>query len=101
VETEKERDKFHKELELIDVHLPGTRVHTHDDTDDSHDMHTEVDEWDLRDFHRETTLVQTRRNVEVGSHKNQPTSRTGKDGFLCHTRLGLVGWIAYWCLGET
>jgi hypothetical protein len=26
---------------------------------------------------------------------------TGKDGFLCHTRLGLVGRISYWCLGDS
>ena len=35
LETEKERDKLHKELEL---------------TGDTHEIHTEVDEWDLRDF---------------------------------------------------
>ena len=45
--------------------------------------------------------MQNRRNVEVGSRENQPKPRTGKDGFLCHPRLGLVEWIAYWCLGET
>ena len=57
LETEKERDKLHKELELIEVKLEGKRAHTHDDTGDGHDMHTEVDEWDLRDFQRETTRV--------------------------------------------
>jgi hypothetical protein len=60
LEAEKERDKFHKELELIEVQLQGKRVHTHDDTGDGHDMHTEVD-----------------------------------------ARLGLVGWIAYWCNGDS
>ena len=84
LEAEKERDKLHKELELIDVHLQGKRAHTHDDTGDGHDMHAEVDEWDLRDFRREATRVQNRRNVEVGSRDNQPTPRTGKDGFLYH-----------------
>ena len=101
LEAEKERDKLHKELELIDVQLQGKRVRTHDDTGDGHDMHAEVDEWDLRDFRRETTRVQNRRNVEVGSRDNQPTPRTGKDGFLYHTRLGLVGWISYWCFGDS
>ncbi len=28
-------------------------------------------------------------------------TRTGTDGFLHHTRLGLVGWISYWCLGDS
>ena len=57
LETEKERDKLHKELELIDVHLQGKRAHTHDDTGDGHDMHAEVDEWDLRDFRKGHSAV--------------------------------------------
>jgi hypothetical protein len=35
--------------------------------------------------------------VQVGSHINQ---QQPKDGFLLHTCLGLVGWIAYWCCGD-
>ena len=38
LQTEKERDKLHKELEFIDVELQGKRTHTHDDTNDGHDM---------------------------------------------------------------
>ena len=64
-------------------------------------MHAEVDEWDLRDFRRDTTRVQNRRNVALGSLDNQPTPHTGKDGFLHHSRLGLVGWISYWCFGDS
>ena len=44
--------------------------------------------------------MQNRRNVQVGSRDNQQKPRPGKDGFLLHTRLGLVGWIAYWCYGD-
>ena len=72
LEVEKERDKIHKELEFIEVKLQGKRVCTHDDTGDG-----------------------------VGSCDNQPTPHTGKDGFLYHTRLGLVGWISYWCFGDS
>ena len=79
LEAEKERDKFHKELELIEVQLQGNRARTHDDTGDGHDMHTEVHEWGLRDFRRETTRVQNRRNVVLGSRHNQPTPHTDKD----------------------
>lgn len=46
-ETKKERDKIHKELELIEVYLQGKRARTHDDTGDGHDMNEEVDELDL------------------------------------------------------
>ena len=67
----------------------------------SHKMLADVDNWDLSVHHRETTRVQNRRNVQVGSLENQPKPRTGKDGFLCHARLGLVGWISYWCLGDS
>ena len=36
LEAEKERNKLHKELELIEVHLQGKRMNTHDDTGDGH-----------------------------------------------------------------
>ncbi len=45
--------------------------------------------------------MQNRRNVQVGSRMNQAKPRKGTDGFLHHTRLGLVGWISYWCLGDS
>ncbi len=45
--------------------------------------------------------MQNRLNVQVGSRKNQPNPHTGTDEFLYHTRLGLVGWISYWCLGDS
>ncbi len=76
------------------------RTHSDADAGDAHEIHTEVDNWDLRDHRREETRVQNRRNVQVGSHDNQQKPRPGKDGFLLHTRLGLVGWIAYWCCGD-
>ena len=87
-------------MEELKRQLQPKRTHTHDDTGDTHVMITEVDNWDLNVHHREETRVQTRRNVQVGSLENQPKSHTDKDGFLCHTRLGLVGWISYWCLGD-
>ena len=36
LEAEKERNKLHKELELIEVHLQGKRMNTHDDIGDGH-----------------------------------------------------------------
>ncbi len=45
--------------------------------------------------------MQNRRNVLVGSRDNQQKPRTGKDGFLHHTCLGLVGWISYWSSGDS
>ncbi len=63
-------------------------------------MLAEVENWDLRDHRQQATRVQNCRNVQVGSHDNQQKPRTGKDGFLHHARLGLVGWIQYWCCGD-
>jgi hypothetical protein len=70
------------------------------DAGDAHEMLADVDYWDLSDHCQQATRVQNRRNVQVGSRKNQPKSHTGMDGFLHHTCLGLVGWISYWCLGD-
>jgi hypothetical protein len=69
----------------------GTRF----DAGDSHDLLAEFDNCDLSDHRWEGTRVQNRRIVQVGSRDNQQKSRTGKDGFFHHTRLGLVGWISY------
>jgi hypothetical protein len=97
LETEKEKDAAEKAVEELKRKLHPKRSSTHDDAGDAHEMLAEVDNWDLRDHRREATRVQNRRNVELGSLHNQQKSHTGKDGFLHHTCLGLVGWISYWC----
>ena len=73
----------------------------HDDAGDAHEMLAEVDNWDLRVHRQQATRVHNRRNVQVGSRENQPKPRAGTDGFLYHARLGLVGWISYWCFGDS
>ena len=83
------------------MQLQPKRARTYDDAGDAHQVLAEVDNWDLSVHHREATRVQNRRNVEVGSLDNQLTSHTGKNGFLYHTRLVLVGWISYWSFGDS
>ncbi len=101
LETEKEKDAAEKAVEELKRQLQPKRGHTDDDAGDAHDLLAEFDNWDLRDHRREGIRVQKRRNVQVGSRDNQQKPpRTGKDGFLHHTRLGLVGWISYWCCGD-
>ena len=100
LEEEKEKDTVEKAVEELKQQLQPKRSHTHDSGDD-HEMITEVDNWDLNVHHREATHVQNRRNVTLGSLHDQPKSLTGKDGFLFHDRLGLVGWIVYWCNGDS
>ncbi len=95
LEAEKERDELHNQIEQIEEQLHPKRARTHDAAGDAHEMLAEVENWDLRDHRQEATRVQNRRNVQLGSRQNQAKPRTDTDGFLHHTSLGLVGWIAY------
>ena len=101
LEAEKARDELHNQIEQIEQRLHPKRARSHDDAGDAHEMLAEVENWDLRDHRQQATRVQNRRNVQLGSRQNQAKPRAGTDGFLHHTRLGLVGWIAYWCLGDS
>ncbi len=101
MEVEKERDELHNQIEHIEEQLHPKRTRTDDDAGDAHEMLAEVENWVLRDHRQQATRVQNRHNVQVGSRQNQAKPRTGTDGFLYHTCLGLVGWIAYWCLGDS
>ena len=101
LEAEKEKDAAEKEVEELKRQLQPKRARTHDDAGDAHQVLAEVDNWDLSVHRREATRVQNRRNVQVGSRENEPAPRTGKDGFLNHARLGLVGWISYWSSGDS
>jgi hypothetical protein len=101
LEAETKIDAAEKAVEELKRQLQPKRPRTDDDAGDAHDLFAEFDKWDLRDHHREGTRVQNRRNVQVGSRDNQQKPpRTGQDGFLHHTRLGLVGWISYWSCGD-
>ncbi len=101
LEAEKEKDAAEKAVEDLKRQLQPKRARTDDDAGDAHVLLAEFDNCDLSDHRREGTRVQNRRNVQVGSRDNQQKSRTDKDGFLHHTRLGLVGWISCWCCGDT
>ena len=59
-------------------------------------------EWDLADHRREMSRVMNRRAIEpVAAPTREPREpRTGKDGYLHHRRLGLVGAVAYWAGGS-
>ena len=94
------RYELHNQIQQIEEQLQPKRARTDDDAGDAHEILAEVDNWDLRDHRQQATRVQNRRDVQVGSRDNQQKPRTGKGGFLHHTRLGLVGWISYWCCGD-
>jgi hypothetical protein len=94
LEADKERDELHTQIEEIEEHLQPKRARSDADDCHAHEIPAEVDDWDLRDHHREGTHVHNRRNVQVGSHDNQQKPRPGKDGFLLHTRLLLLHRVA-------
>ncbi len=100
LQPEKEKDTAEKAVEELNRYLQPKRTHTDDDVSDAHDLLVDFDNCDLSDHRREGTRVQNRRNVQVGSRDNQQKPRLDKDGFLYHTRLGLVGWISYWYYGD-
>jgi predicted transcriptional regulator len=64
LEVEKQRDELHTQIEEIEEELQPKRTHSDADDGDAHEILTEVDNWDLRDHHREGTRVQNRRNVQ-------------------------------------
>ena len=47
LETEKERDELHNQIEQIEEQLHPKRARTHDDVGDADEMLAEVDNWDL------------------------------------------------------
>jgi hypothetical protein len=100
LEAETARDELHNQIKQIEEQLQPKRARTDDDAGDAHEILAEVDNWDLRDHRQQATRVQNRRDVQVGSRDNQQKPRTGKGDFFHHTRLGLVGWISYWCCGD-
>ena len=77
LETEKDKDSAEKEVHELTRQIQPKRSHTHDDGGDFHDMITEVDNWDLSVHRRETTHVQNRRNVSLGSLHDQPRQTRG------------------------
>ena len=54
------------------------------------------DDMTVADYRREATRIQKHRSIPLGSRAEVPTPQEGKAGPLDHSRLGLVGWIAYW-----
>ena len=59
LESEKERDELHNQIEQIEEQLHPKRALTHDDAGDAHEMLAEVDHWDLRDHRQQATRCKT------------------------------------------
>ena len=75
--------------------LEPKRVRTEQAEQDDDGPSQSCDDWELADHRRETTRVTNRRSVKLVS-ESMRMLRTGKDGFLQHPRLGLIGTVSYW-----
>jgi hypothetical protein len=111
LQSEKEKDTAEKEVEELKRQLYPKRTHTHDDPGEAHEMLVEVDNWDLIVHRRETTRVLSKTVVTWKSglariNRSLTQARTVSCVkpvlvWLGGLHIGVLGRLAYWCLGET
>ncbi len=96
LQVEKDNDDAQKELQELQRVMEPKRSRTHTVTadDDEECEKQSCDDWDLPDHRREATRIQNHHSIPLGSHGEVATPEL-------HSRLGLVGWIAYWSLGNS
>ncbi len=102
LKAEKDNDAAQKVVLDLQRVMEPKRPRTHAvTTDDDEECEKQsCDDWDLPDHRREATRIQNRCSIPLGSYGEVPTPQEGKTGPFEHSRLGLVGWIAYWSLGN-
>jgi len=102
LEAEKDNDAAQKELQELQRVMEPKRARTNATTANDHEECDEQSsgDMDITDYRREAARIQKRRSVVLGSREDVPTPQKGQAGPLEHPRLGLVGWIAYWSLGN-
>ena len=103
LQAEKDNDAAQKEVQELQRVMEPKRARTLPATadDDEECEKQSCDDWDLPDHRREATRIQNRRSIPLGSRGEVPTPQEGKTGPLEYSHLGLVGWIAYWSLGNS
>ena len=101
MKAEKENDAAQKEVQELQRVMEPKRARTQSATADD-DEECEKQSWedlDIADYRREATRIQNRRSIPLGSRGEVPTPQEGKASPLEHSRLGLLGWIAYKAVG--
>jgi hypothetical protein len=95
LQTEKENDSAQKEVQELQRVMEPKRARSHAATaHENEDCEKQSsDDWNLADYRREAARIQNHRSVAIGSREAQWCP-------LDHSRLGLVGWIAYWSIGN-
>ncbi len=102
LKTEKDNDAAQKEVQDLQRVMEPKRARTNATTVNAHegcDEQSSVD-MDITDYRRETPHIQKRHSVAFDSREDVPTPQKGQTDPMDHPRLGLVGWIVYWCLGN-
>jgi hypothetical protein len=102
LEVEKDNDTAQKELQHLQRVMEPKRARINATTADDHEECDEQSsgDMDIADYRREVARIQKRRPVALDSREDGPTPQKGQADPLEHPRLGLVGWIAYWSLGN-
>jgi|AntRauMFilla1563_2_1112583.scaffolds.fasta_scaffold18844_2 hypothetical protein len=96
----KEKDAAEKEVQDLKHELGSKKARAEASTIEANEgMPADVGDLDLADHHRHAIRWWNRSKVELGSLEEAPAPRTGKDGYLDHPRLGLMGCFAYWARG--
>jgi len=98
--AEKAKDAAEAEVVALERALDPKRRRTDEPPSEVEEPEQVANDWDLADHRREMTRVMNHRGIEIGSNDSERSLRTGRDGYLHHTRTGLVGAVAYWALGS-
>mmetsp|Transcript_41971 Transcript_41971/g.61683 ORF Transcript_41971/g.61683 Transcript_41971/m.61683 type:complete len:298 (-) Transcript_41971:621-1514(-) len=98
LEAEQEKDAAEKEKEDLQRELCRPEAST---IEVNEEMPADVGDLDLADWRRHATKWWNRFQVQLGSREDALAPRTGKNGYVDHPRLGLIGCLAYWARGST
>ena len=103
LEAEQEKDAAEKEKEDIQRELCGNRPRPEAFTIEvNEEMPADVGDpgLDLANWRCCATKWWNRSQVQLGSREDALATRTGKNGYVDHPRLGLIGCLAYWVRGS-
>jgi len=101
LKAEQEKEAAEKEKEDLQRELCGKRPRPEASTIEANEeMPADVSDLDLADWRRHATKWWNRSQVQLGSREDALAPRTGKNGYVDHPRLGLIGCFAYWARGS-
>ena len=101
LEAEQEKDAAEKEKEDLQRELCGKRPRPEASTIEANErMPADAGDLDLADWCCHATKWWNCSQVQLGSREDTLAPHTGKNGYVNHPRLGLIGCLAYWARGS-